>query len=226
MGEGLGAEARQETIRRYADVHSISRATLPLKWLLGRFDLIERIGPSGGTIVDLGCGVGYLVTYLALASEGRTCAGVDISDRKLSVAREATRGLWRVSFHNNNLFSYAVERADCFLILDTLHYFDRATQTAAFENCYKQLSPGGKLVMRNIDRRPRWTFVWNYAHEWLMTRFQLTATQGATGARGGLFFLDFEEYRRILEGIGFTVEILAPETARPYAVTMLVATRE
>lgn len=211
---------RRETVRRYAAVHPAARWSLPLKWRLGRFDVIERLVPREGRVVDLGCGTGCFLTYLALASEKRACVGVDISDRKLAVAREATRGLWSVSFHLHNLFSYRPEDAACVTILDTLHYFDPAAQAAALENCAKHLAPGGALILRNIDREPRWTFRWNYAHEWAMTRVQLTATERAWPR---LHFLPFAEYRSILERLGMEVEIVPPPQARPYAVTILSA---
>lgn len=209
-----------EVLRRYAAVYPVSRRTIPLKARLGRFDVIERLVPREGRVIDLGCGAGYLLAFLALASEGRVCVGVDISDRKLAVAREATRGLWSVSFHNNNLFTYRAQDAACVMILDTLHYFDPAAQAAALENCAKLLAPGGVLILRNIDRAPRWTFAWNYLHEWIMTRVQLTATE-----RGWprLHFLAFEEYRRLLERLDCDVEIIPPPRARPYAVTLLAA---
>jgi ubiquinone/menaquinone biosynthesis C-methylase UbiE len=66
------------------------------QWLLRRFhaavaDLVAEALPRGGSVLDVGCGEGFVASYLGERIERLWIAGLDASDEALRVACARTR---------------------------------------------------------------------------------------------------------------------------------------
>jgi SAM-dependent methyltransferase len=118
-------------------------------------DFIEkRVGlQPGGTLLDVGCGLGLQV--LELASRGYMGVGLDLSLPMLSRASEEaqSRGL-RVNFLHADMREMSFEGAfDAVLCLGTtIGYFDEEANRKIVERLYRALRPGGVLLLDLVNR--------------------------------------------------------------------------
>jgi len=129
--------------------------------------------PSGGTLLDLGCGRGLLLATLAVArrrhAEGRwpdpvpppapdEMIGVDIARRRLRAARRAIAG--EGSVRAADLSTWVPPPFRCAALIDVLHDLDADAQTALVGRLAAAVEPGGAVVVREIDggrgRRAAW----------------------------------------------------------------------
>jgi uncharacterized protein (DUF2062 family)/SAM-dependent methyltransferase len=132
---------------------------------LYRSALFGRLLPSGGTLIDIGCGQGLM---LALLAEARRAAdtgslpasapvpprfdrmiGVEIRTRVAALAR---RALDRdADVVQGDARALTPERARTVLLFDVLHLMDTTGQDAVLAAVARTLEPGGVLLVRDVD---------------------------------------------------------------------------
>jgi O-methyltransferase involved in polyketide biosynthesis len=109
--------------------------------------------------------------------------------------------------------------ADTVLLVDVLHYFDRATQDAILVNAASRVKPGGRLLVREADTGRGWRST--------MTRIEegfFTAIKFNRGER--VLFRDVaRELVPLLEARGFRCSIEPCWGGTPFSNVLLVATR-
>ena len=110
-------------------------------------DVLRHL-PQGrtATILDVGCGQGMLVRFLA--NHGyEEVLGVDLSEEQIRLARE----LGSTNVAQADLFEVANRRPndfDVLVALDVVEHFDRVDVQRVFDAFYRLLKPGGILVLR------------------------------------------------------------------------------
>ena len=203
--------------RRYkhAPLNPVERLFVYLRLRFSSYQVMERHVPASGEIVDLGCGFGMLTMYLALMSEARNVTGIDISHRRLEVAKFASAHIHNVAFSYSDLLQYSFGRCRCILLIDTLHYFPVRAQNRLLANCHDRLDPGGKLLLRDSDKDNRFRHSITRFHETIMTRSGFTKGEM-------LCFRGFVELKSHLEGLGFSVDLLPMWDRTPFADTLLI----
>jgi SAM-dependent methyltransferase len=145
-----------------------------------RATLSPEILPSGGTLVDIGCGQGLV---LALLDEARLAhaagrwprpwpapprfdrmVGVETRGRAAALAREA------LARHAEILHADArtlpLERARAVVLFDVLHLMTRDEQDALLGAIATRLESGGVVLVRDADASAGWRFraVWLAIH--------------------------------------------------------------
>ncbi len=134
-----------------------------LKLHFGLFRRVADLVPSGATVLDVGCGFGVLLGWLAVC--GRPIRGLGF-DRGASEIREAQRMAARLE----TLGSQAELRFECrdigdswppgafdvVTIIDVLHHLPIAQRRRLLEEAAERLRPGGLLVLKDISPRPLW----------------------------------------------------------------------
>ncbi len=113
--------------------------------------------PREAKIIDLGCGYGFLDLMLAMISPKREIIGVDFDEEKILLAQNSAIRRPSLNFVTADVSKYVLQKADVFLILDTLHYLSAVTQKKLIQRCVKQLNPGGIIIIRdaNTDREEK-----------------------------------------------------------------------
>ena len=105
---------------------------------------IERADPrSGERVIDVGCGCG--ATSIALAQQGASVWGIDISEPMLARAIQRSADLDNVQFSQVDAATASLT-ADHQLIFSRFGVMFFADPVAAFSNLATALVPGGRLV--------------------------------------------------------------------------------
>jgi len=121
------------------------------------YEYFHRQLPARGTILDLGCGYGFLCFMLQFLSEERRIIGVDYDEEKIETASHNYLRTERLQFHHADATTFALEKYDGIVISDVLHYLRPEAQEALLVRCFEALNPGGKLIVRdgNADLKDR-----------------------------------------------------------------------
>ena len=114
--------------------------------------LCARI-PEDSQVVDLGCGLGMLALALAELGGNRRTLGIDWDGPKIEAGNAAARDLptGTVTLVRDDVRNAAIPPCEVITIIDVLHYYDPATQTAILERAVSALKPGGHLFIRETD---------------------------------------------------------------------------
>ena len=132
----------------------------------------DAILPSGGTLVDVGCGQGLTLALLADAERCfRTGAwprrwhapplfdrriGIELRSRTADVARKALQG--DAEIIAADIRSLTQTRCRAALFLDVLHMIPRAEQDVVIATTVAGLEPGGVMLIREADASGGWRF--------------------------------------------------------------------
>lgn len=143
----------------------------------------EALRPSSGQhLVDVGCGPGFHVAELAsLVEPGGSVVGVDTSETMLGLARQRNQQSPSTEFRLGDAVAIPVadDFADGMVAVQVYEYVPDTE--AALREAFRVLSPGGRLVVVDIDwstlswhsadpeRMDRILSVWDghLAHPWL-----------------------------------------------------------
>lgn len=189
--------AKKTRISLKANLHNFVR------WQTCPYRIIERYIPDKGNIYDLGCGYGVFINFLSRLSNGRhRFMGFDIDKSKISFASLVNRDnniRFQVGDITNDL---DLINATCIIIIDTLMFLPFPKQEKLLAKCFNYLSEKGVLVIKEIDVRPLWKYIWHQFQETLVLKaFKLI--QGK-----GLYCRPRKSYISLLEKIGYKVDVV------------------
>lgn len=109
------------------------------------------------SILDLGCGYGFLPYMLSFLSQDRIILGVDYDEEKIETAKHCYSKSDRVNFATADITRFEFANYDCIIIADVLHYLTPDAQVQVISSSIKSLNPGGRLIIRegNADLKER-----------------------------------------------------------------------
>jgi SAM-dependent methyltransferase len=226
-------ELIRTTARRYR------RAGLPaFGHALGklRFDpvfkgvLRQACFPDGARVLDLGCGQGLLLAWLIAAEELHRAGswpvdwpappqrlqlhGIERQQREAAWGRSAISE--RGSIETGDLRRAVFPPSDVVVLLDVLHYFEPAEQLDLVQRVARCLAPQGRIIMRVADVGPRLSIT-------LATDRLGTWLRGQPRPRYCVRPVD--EWRRLLDRLGFLVAATPMSAGTPFCNVLLIATR-
>jgi len=153
-------------VRAYDD--PVVRAYCWARFLVLRQRFLEEIGqylPASGAVLDIGCGFGLFSLYYASTAPGRFVRGLDLSARRIAMARRAGRrlGLDNVTYDLGDVCDVTGDtEVAAVYMLDIVNHVPPATVPALLAQLRRCLPPGGRLLVKDVDTRPaakRW-FTW------------------------------------------------------------------
>lgn len=156
-------------------------------------------------MLDFGCGHGVVALYLAMTAPDRQVTGVDVDADKIALAKAAAEAAGVSVTFDEVAADYrpAASREgawDAITIVDVLYLLDHIARIEVIDEAAAALAPGGVLVIKEIDVRPRWKFRIASAQELLATKV-LRITAGSE-----MHWLPPEEIGARLVGAGLEVE--------------------
>ncbi|MEY2454293.1 MAG: hypothetical protein QOD92_3867 [Acidimicrobiaceae bacterium] len=117
--------------------------------------------------------------YLASTSSGREITGVDVDGDKLLHARAAAdaAGL-PVRFDQVEPHDHPIGAWDAIAIVDVLYLLGEDEALDVVDAAAAALAPGGVLLLKEVDVRPRWKF-WLAAGQEVLATKVLRITKGS-----------------------------------------------
>ncbi len=172
----------------------IAKIYLFLRNLLLPHHSIEKFIPKKGVFYDVGCGFGSYSIFFALSSKKRKLIGLELNNKRVAAARNASKNILNVDFKHRDLRKNAeLKKADGIILIDLLHHVPYETQISIFNECKKHLKNNGVIIVKEIAKKPLWKYLYNYVQDKVMT------------LNDHLFFRTPEEYKTILVRTGFKI---------------------
>jgi len=131
--------------------------------------LLERV-PPGGRLLEVGCGHGLFANAAALGHPGLDVLGVDPAAEKIRWAEATVDGRPNVRFARAEIDEVHERDFDLLAVIDVLYLVPRPAWPDFLGACRERLRPGGRLLLKEVDRRPRWKFYRCVAQETLSLR--------------------------------------------------------
>lgn len=179
-------------------LHVIGRVlTCPFAALIRHF-------PEAGVALDVGCGRGLLLHFLAQDSAfaGLRLYGIDHDTAKIDSALRAGAG--RVDFSSRGLESFADASFDVISIVDVLYAVKRSEWGTILNHCFRLLRPQGRLLLKEVVDRPRWKY-------WAIMAQETIAVRLVGFTKGDRPHIESAEtYRSAMVDAGFRIAEEAP----------------
>ena len=188
--------------------------------------------PADGTLVDLGCGRGFMLTLLAAARQKwangvwpagwppaptrLVLRGVELRSRIVASARQALGEAGTIE--EADVRAVALPRSDAVLLFDVLQMMHYDAQDQLLARIASSLAPGGVLVVREADRAGGWRFCAIHLFNWLKGVFEGTFTRR-------FYFRAEAEWTGRLEALGFAVRCFSLRDRTPLANVLIEARR-
>jgi SAM-dependent methyltransferase len=190
-----------------------------------RATLSSDVLPSGGTLVDLGCGQGLTLALLAearLAFDARAwppawpppprferVVGIETRRRVAAIARRALDGDAEVIEGDARVV--ALDRARAVLLFDVLHLLTPDDQDSLIAAVAGRLEPGGVVLVREADAGAGWRFTAVHAGN------RLKALVTGTWRRQSFHPRTEHEWRDCFSRHGFLVDARPMGEGTPFA---------
>jgi SAM-dependent methyltransferase len=201
--------------RRVVDVYAPLgwRSTLYVKLRLLTAPLVEtaRYFPEQGRILDLGCGHGIFAHLLHLGSPKRDVVGVDLMPDRIAAALKTRPADGRLQFSVGDARGFPEGPFDVIACIDLLHHMPLAAQEELLRMIADALPRHGLLVIKDLEMRPRWKYLYHYAQDFVSYRFR------------PLFFRSRGEMCSLLDRLGFKTEVHSLAAGRPYPHVIYIA---
>jgi 2-polyprenyl-6-hydroxyphenyl methylase/3-demethylubiquinone-9 3-methyltransferase len=187
-------------------------------WIL-RQRFLDEIGqylPVEGRVLDLGCGFGLFSLYYASVRPRLAIEGLDLNPRRIATARAAAArlGLTHVRYAVGNAVDYRDGRPfDAAYMLDIVHHIPAEAVRPLLEQLAKILPPRGRLLIKDVDRRPAWKRWFTHALDRLMD------------PAAPVHYWSSEELQALLEDIGFEVHRHLMVDILPYPHILYICER-
>ena len=125
-------------------------------------------------ILEIGCGFGLFGCYFASRWPEIRYHGIDLSAGRIEMARHAADrlGLTNVGFERGDAAGpLALDSGyDAVLMMDLLHHLPDQTKLSLLDAVVSKLPPGGRLIIKEVTRRPAWKMGFTWLLDVLMTR--------------------------------------------------------
>lgn len=145
--------------------HYYARGKLALDPAFPAVSRLLRDSPR--PLLDIGCGMGLLATYLRASGHQAPIFGMDMDEKKIQLAGEILADD-DARFHVGDALKAFPEHNGDVVMLDVLHYFSDEQQQLLLEKMAASVSPGGMAVIRVTLAEPSWRFKLTQLEEWFV----------------------------------------------------------
>lgn len=133
---------------------------------------------SGEQLLDFGCGTGTLLQLLAAGNSEVNACGIDIDEKMLSVAKNklaASLSQIKLIQYTGHQLPLSKQSFDKIVSTWVFHHFTDEQKTAAFEQLFNVLKPGGKLIITDWGKAANWPMRLLFFGVQLVDNFKTTA---------------------------------------------------
>ncbi|MCC7206997.1 MAG: class I SAM-dependent methyltransferase [Anaerolineae bacterium] len=178
-------------------------------------DTLEQHLAPEARVLDIGCGFGLFSLYYALNGPSRAITGFDLSRSRILAAQRVAS---RLNLTNAHFFCQDAERYefdqdyDAVVTLDLLHHVTPEAADRLLRQAYQALTPGGVLLIKDVNTRPLHKLWFTYALDKLMM------------LRSHVHYRSASLWRRAICEAGFSQAVAYPlNDYLPYPHVLIVA---
>jgi len=162
------------------------------------YRLFNDLLPEKGSILDIGCGYGFMPYMMHFTAPQRIITGIDYDEQKIATASHCFSKNENIRFEHADVTEYPFEAYDAIVMMDILHYLQPDQQKFVIEKCIRSIKPGGLIIIRDgnkdLGKRQRVT---------ALTEVFSTEIFGFNKTSGkGLFFLSGSMIKEIAAAHG------------------------
>lgn len=168
---------------------------------------IEAVLPKRGTFVDVGCGAGLLLQWLALGQEDdkRRLIGMEIDSRRVALGKQVCDSLAINNFVDLRVEAFGNKDGErdlaAVVFVDVLHHMDYGLQRKMILHAFESLKDGGMLIIKDVGTTPVVKYLYNYLFD-AMTKVT-RITQGKVG-----YYRSQSGWMSLLSECGFQPSII------------------
>ena len=129
---------------------------------------LEEVRASGGTVVDLGCGMGLFGLWLRAHGVGSAYRGCDLSGWKIDAGRRAAERLAFADFEltEGDMTLFPLDGSSVVCAFDVLHYLSPDAQRRLVVKLSQAARGGAVVLVRTGVRGCGWRSAVTLAEEW------------------------------------------------------------
>ena len=113
--------------------------------------------PKKGKVLDIGCGFGLFSLYFAKINKHTQFYGVDLSQNRISLAKDAAKklGISNVHYSVGSANDLVLQtKFDAVYAIDIIHHISKNAGKNLIQNLYHHLSNKGVLIIKDIEEKP------------------------------------------------------------------------
>jgi uncharacterized protein len=195
---------RRKLISQYIYKGPVLEWYLKIKLKLEKnYELFNSLIPRNCSVMDIGCGFGFLSYMLTFVSPQRKVTGIDYDERKIMVAANCPSKSDNQTFICADVLDVDFGQYDVFVLSDVLHYFNEEKQEKLIRKCIEHLKPGGMMIIRDADSSKKSRHLGTRYTEFFSTRSGFNKM-----GEGRLFFTSAQKIQSIVSDNGLTLEII------------------
>lgn len=193
----------RQALDLYAPLGFLSRTYVRVRLWMSPLDEVAELCPGEGLIVDLGCGTGLFAHLLRLGSDRRRIRASDLDAGRIETARRTGGEGEQLRFEVGDALEADLSGVTCMTVVDLLHHMTYPQQEALLRRIHDALPDGGLLILKDLEKRPLWKYLFHYVQDTL-------------SYRGRLYFRSRQDFVNLLERTGFAVTVVAFRRWFPY----------
>jgi len=193
---------KKKIIELYKEHGILTHLYIKIKLKICPFLKIETFFPKKGKFIDLGCGNGLFANILKLKSPDREIFGFDLDEKKIRAAQKTQKERSHIKFQRGNIIEMDYPEGNVFSLIDVLYLIPPDKQEIILEKSYSALEKRGFLIIKEMDTKPFWKYLWNLIQETAAVKI-IGLTLG-----GKFYFRSRKEYLQILNELGFKVSLV------------------
>ncbi|AEA43421.1 trifunctional MMPL family transporter/lysophospholipid acyltransferase/class I SAM-dependent methyltransferase [Fluviicola taffensis] len=122
-----------------------------VKWRMERtnFDFYNQLIGTKKSVVDVGCGYGYLSLFLNYYDPSRRIVGMDYDEDKIAVANNCIKLSDKINFENADIREWEIPAADVYFFNDVIHYLKPEEQIQLLIDVNRKMDNEGIIVIRD-----------------------------------------------------------------------------
>ena len=145
---------RRKLISNYLFKGPVLEWYLRVKLLLEKnYEPFAQLIPRDASVLDLGCGYGFLCYMLHFLAPEREVRGVDYDEDKIETANNCYSKVDNINFESADITEYVIDKKyDTIIISDVLHYLPTEKQLLVLHKAFDAVADNGQIIVRDGNK--------------------------------------------------------------------------
>lgn len=166
-----------------------------LRSVICPFDKIIKYIPTEGELLDTGSGYGTFCLILSKERPKLKITGIELDENRVDAANSRIADSSNLKFICSDITNFSInKRYDVITCLDLIHHIPTKDHLVVFKKIKELMKNNGLLIIKDMDDKPFYKYLWNYVHDCIMTR----STK--------MSYVPKKEMVKMLEKNGFVIE--------------------